>query len=81
MGTHPLLPVAGNRGLFCRTVLTTVRMIHLPAGRYGLVMLYLKNTNIMSKKELYAAPETEVLELRLEGVIAISQPEEQDINW
>ena len=26
----------------------------------------------MSKKELYAAPETEVLELRLEGVIAAS---------
>lgn len=26
----------------------------------------------MSKKELYAAPETEVLELRLEGVIATS---------
>ena len=26
----------------------------------------------MKKKELYAAPETEVLELRLEGVIAIS---------
>ena len=26
----------------------------------------------MRKKELYAAPETEVLELRLEGVIAIS---------
>ena len=26
----------------------------------------------MKKKELYAAPETEVLELRLEGVIATS---------
>ena len=26
----------------------------------------------MIKKELYAAPETEVLELRLEGVIAVS---------
>ena len=26
----------------------------------------------MKKKELYAAPETEVLELRLEGVIAAS---------
>ena len=26
----------------------------------------------MIKKELYAAPETEVLELRLEGVIAFS---------
>ena len=26
----------------------------------------------MKKKELYAAPETEVLELRLEGVIAVS---------
>ena len=26
----------------------------------------------MSKKELYLAPETEVLELRLEGVIAAS---------
>ena len=28
--------------------------------------------NIMMKKELYAAPETEVQELRLEGVIAVS---------
>ena len=26
----------------------------------------------MNKKQLYAAPETEVLELRLEGVIAVS---------
>ena len=26
----------------------------------------------MRQKELYAAPETEVLELRLEGVIALS---------
>ena len=29
----------------------------------------------MKKKELYAAPETEVLELRLEGVIATSVDE------
>lgn len=28
----------------------------------------------MRQKELYAAPETEVLELRLEGVIATSDP-------
>ncbi len=37
----------------------------------------------MSKKELYAAPETEVLELRLEGVIAssIEQLDPDDITW
>ena len=37
----------------------------------------------MIKKELYAAPETEVLELRLEGVIASSteQPGTEDIPW
>ena len=29
----------------------------------------------MNKKQLYAAPTTEVLELRLEGVIAASEPE------
>ena len=29
----------------------------------------------MKQKELYAVPETEVLELRLEGVIAMSDPE------
>ena len=29
----------------------------------------------MMKKELYAAPATEVLELRLEGVIAASEPQ------
>lgn len=29
----------------------------------------------MRQKELYAAPETEVLELRLEGVIASSETE------
>lgn len=29
----------------------------------------------MIKKELYAAPKTEVLELRLEGVIAVSDPQ------
>ena len=31
----------------------------------------------MKKKELYAAPETEVLELRLEGVIAASGGNEE----
>ena len=41
----------------------------------------------MKKKELYAAPETEVLELRLEGVIAFSGDgdttdlEVQDETW
>ena len=34
-----------------------------------------KNTSIMNKKQMYAAPETEVLELRLEGVIAGSNVE------
>lgn len=32
----------------------------------------------MKKKELYSAPETEVLELRLEGVIAASEVESGD---
>lgn len=32
----------------------------------------------MIKKQLYAAPATEVLELRLEGVIATSNPETTD---
>ena len=40
----------------------------------------------MKKKELYAAPETEVLELRLEGVIATSGGNEElgqdtDVDW
>ena len=42
----------------------------------------------MKKKELYAAPETEVLELRLEGVIAASGDggteglgEDTEIGW
>ena len=40
----------------------------------------------MKKKELYAAPETEVLELRLEGVIATSGSvpgdlTEEPIGW
>ena len=38
----------------------------------------------MKKKELYAAPETEVLELRLEGVIAAStekMEEESESGW
>ena len=37
----------------------------------------------MIKKELYAAPETEVLELRLEGVIAtsIQQMDEEELSW
>ncbi len=39
----------------------------------------------MRKKELYAAPESEVLELRLEGVIAtsegIQQLDEESISW
>ena len=34
----------------------------------------------MRQKELYAAPETEVLELRLEGVIAISNQNDPDYN-
>lgn len=39
----------------------------------------------MNKKQLYAAPETEVLELRLEGVIATSSGnegfDEESGNW
>jgi hypothetical protein len=39
----------------------------------------------MIKKQLYVAPETEVLELRLEGVIAVSDPKYgdgwNDQNW
>ncbi len=34
----------------------------------------------MNKKQLYAAPETEVLELRLEGVIATSDPSDPIYN-
>lgn len=41
----------------------------------------------MKKKELYSAPKTEVLELRLEGVIATSpngstpELDEQPLDW
>ena len=35
----------------------------------------------MKKKELYAAPETEVLELRLEGVIAASMESGELPGW
>lgn len=34
----------------------------------------------MIKKGMYAAPSTEVLELRLEGVIAISDPTRETIG-
>ena len=40
-----------------------------------------KNTNIMSKKELYAAPETEVLELILENAVAVASKPEGLYEW
>ena len=38
----------------------------------------------MKKNELYAAPETEVLELAFEQAIldgSLSQPDVEDVNW